>query len=134
MASPTFEVSASPWSQAESLNGRRLSLDFSDQEDDEEIEQSEEHTGDYSTRMEELLDDDEGSEGQGDGEDSDDGGFLYTGVDAETSGYRDQLKDVLDSEAGDDSDEMEAQDVQSPDISQDVEISSVADDEPLVSP
>ncbi|KAM6502245.1 Golgi CORVET complex core vacuolar protein 8 domain containing protein [Amanita muscaria] len=58
------------------------------------------HPGDYSTRMEELFDDEDEL-----GSNTDDEAFVYTGVDADTpagSGYHDQLRDILGPEAGDD--------------------------------
>ncbi|KAG8213972.1 hypothetical protein J3R82DRAFT_10721 [Butyriboletus roseoflavus] len=56
----------------------------------------EDHGGDYSTRMEELFDDDEDEHGgeSGDGEED----FVYDGVDAELvtgTNYREHLRDVL---------------------------------------
>ncbi|KAI0775842.1 Golgi CORVET complex core vacuolar protein 8-domain-containing protein [Trametes elegans] len=60
--------------------------------------------GDYSTRLEELMSDGEDGEGHRNGaeeddEDDEEGGFLYSGVDADpTGGYREQLRDVLGPE------------------------------------
>ncbi len=90
---------------------RAPSLHFSDNEDqdseDSGFEYSEQ-SGDYSSRIEELLgDEDSEAEGSAFRDDDDDGGFLYTGVDADTStssGYRQQLRDVLGHDNEDDSD------------------------------
>lgn len=80
---------------------RQPSFHLSDVEDLE----SDDHEGDYSTRMEELMDD---------GEDSDthdaveiDDGFLYTGIDSAdmSTGYKDTLRDVLGPDHDED-DEM----------------------------
>ncbi|KAF8630633.1 hypothetical protein AX15_002784 [Amanita polypyramis BW_CC] len=64
--------------------------------DEEEIPDCD-HPGDYSSRMEELFDDDNDELGnQSDAEE-----FVYTGVDADTStGYQDQLRDILGPDAG----------------------------------
>ncbi|KAJ7132765.1 Golgi CORVET complex core vacuolar protein 8-domain-containing protein [Mycena crocata] len=62
------------------------------------------HAGDYSSRMEDLLgdDDDVNSEANDDEDEdeADDGGFLYTGEDAAdtSAAYRDRLRDVLGSD------------------------------------
>lgn len=69
--------------------------------------EEDEQGGDYSTRMEELFADDspelkEEGLNFNEEEDEEEEGFLYTGDDADLStGYRDQLRDVLedDSEA-----------------------------------
>ncbi len=89
---------------------RAPSLHFSDNEDQNSGFEYSEQPGDYSSRIEELLGD-EDSEAEGnafrDDSDDDDGGFLYTGVDADTStssGYRQQLRDVLGHDNEDDSD------------------------------
>ena len=89
---------------------RQPSLDFSDNEGTDD-----EHTGDYSTRMEELLGEGEDeSDVQEDDEETDGGGgFLYTGVDAAdiSAGYRDRLRDVLGADAEQD-DETEVHEVE----------------------
>ncbi|KAF8893789.1 Golgi CORVET complex core vacuolar protein 8-domain-containing protein [Infundibulicybe gibba] len=58
------------------------------------------HDGDYSTRMEELLNDDEDGPNEGsEGNEDDEEGFLYNGVDATDSsfsGYHDLMSDVLE--------------------------------------
>lgn len=62
--------------------------------------------GDYSSRMEEIFSDNGDSDNGHDRQDGmdDDEEFVYTGKDADepTGGYRDQLKDVLESELGSD--------------------------------
>jgi hypothetical protein len=62
---------------------------------EDNVEEIDDDHGDYSTRMEELLSDDE----RGDAEvDEDEVGFVYDGVDADQvtgDNYRDQLRDVL---------------------------------------
>ncbi|KII92434.1 hypothetical protein PLICRDRAFT_27564 [Plicaturopsis crispa FD-325 SS-3] len=86
---------------------RAPALDFSDNEDQEGEE--DQHEGDYSTRMEELMDSDEEDKGAG-GEDSeeDEGGFIYEGVDAAdaSTNYRDQLRDVLGPDHEEDEEEL----------------------------
>ncbi|KAF9465048.1 hypothetical protein BDZ94DRAFT_1117445, partial [Collybia nuda] len=87
-------------------------FDFSDNGGSDE--DHEDHVGDYSTRMEELFDEGEGdsdSHNQDD-EDDDEEGFLYTGVDAAdvSTGYRDQLRDLLGPELTDD--ELEVHEVE----------------------
>ncbi|KAF5393318.1 hypothetical protein D9757_000645 [Collybiopsis confluens] len=63
--------------------------------------------GDYSTRMEELFAD-EDSTTKSDIDSDDEEGFLYTGNDAELStGYRDQLRDVLEDDSSAEIDEVE---------------------------
>ena len=59
--------------------------------DDDEVPDSD-HPGDYTTRMEELFDDEDESRNQ-----SEDEEFVYTGVDADTSmtDYHHQLQDIL---------------------------------------
>ena len=85
---------------------RRRSLDFSDLGDEDGA--AEAHPGDYSSRMEELFDDDEDEDlrpGHTNGahlsDDDEDEPFVYDGVDAEprVTSYRDQLRDVLDDDA-----------------------------------
>ncbi|KAG6841894.1 hypothetical protein C0991_005624 [Blastosporella zonata] len=73
---------------------------------------TEDHPGDYSTRMEELFDEGDDGTAFADSEDEDDEGFLYTGVDAPDipTGYTDQLRDVLGSELTDD--ELDTQEVE----------------------
>ncbi|KAG6895376.1 hypothetical protein C0992_001583 [Termitomyces sp. T32_za158] len=65
---------------------------------------AEEHSGNYSTQMDELFNDGYESHGSNDAEDNEDEGFVYTGVDAHAvpTGYADQLRDVLGSELTDD--------------------------------
>ncbi|KAG5342691.1 hypothetical protein C0989_010659 [Termitomyces sp. Mn162] len=70
------------------------------------------HSGDYSTRMDELFNDEYKTYGDaGADDDDDDEGFVYTGVDAPDipAGYTDQLREVLGSELTDD--EMDAPDL-----------------------
>ncbi|KAF8633263.1 hypothetical protein AX17_004439 [Amanita inopinata Kibby_2008] len=71
-------------------------------DEDSEVPDSD-HPGDYSSRMEELFDD-------GDDEletHSKDEEFLYTGMDANntSTGYHDQLRDILGPELGDNEDD-----------------------------
>lgn len=76
-----------------------------------------EYEGDYSTRMEELLD----SGGESEDGDSDSDGFFYNGTDANTSGtaYKDQLADVLeDDDSNSESDPKEAEEEQEASIIQ----------------
>lgn len=84
--------------------GRAASPIFSDMGTDDVPD--DDQLGDYSTRLEELMSDDEPSHGhRQEAEDDDDGeeGFFYNGVDAEPSGtYREQLRDVLGPEHEDD--------------------------------
>lgn len=91
---------------------RQPSFDFSDQGGSDE--EHEDHVGDYSTRMDEVFDEGEGDSDALDQEDEEDEeeGFLYTGVDAAdvSTGYRDQLRDVLGPELTDD--ETEAHEVE----------------------
>jgi vacuolar protein sorting-associated protein 8 len=74
---------------------------FSDTEVDG---QDDGHLGDYSTRLEELMSDDEGHSGDQEDSDDDEGErFVYSGVDAEPAGtYREQLRDVLGPDHDDD--------------------------------
>ena len=84
-------------------------LSESDREDD-----MDDHPGDYSTRMEERMDDEE-EENKGPpgfDESDEEEGFMYTGVDVgdtpTSSGYRDQLKDVLgETDSEDETQEVE---------------------------
>ncbi|RDB25342.1 Vacuolar protein sorting-associated protein 8 [Hypsizygus marmoreus] len=89
---------------------RQPSFDFSDHD---ASDNDEEHPGDYSTRMEELFDEEDESDAHVEDEEDEEEGFLYTGVDAGDipTGYRDQLRDVLGSDLTDD-DEMEANEVE----------------------
>ncbi|KAI0293200.1 Golgi CORVET complex core vacuolar protein 8-domain-containing protein [Russula brevipes] len=84
---------------------RPPSLGFSDfgSDDDEHVDTN---GADYSVRMDELFDDDDGS--TNDGAD-DEEAFLYNGADAQISraSYREQLRDVLDDEDVDDDDDDE---------------------------
>ncbi|TFY83559.1 hypothetical protein EWM64_g450 [Hericium alpestre] len=96
-------------------HSRLPSLDFSDDVTDD-IEQDD-HPGDYSTRMEELFDDDEEVEHKDVSEDEvdseEDGGFVYNGADAEQADgtYDDRLRDILgaDPEDDDEVDEVEVE-------------------------
>ncbi|KAG6869129.1 hypothetical protein C0993_001694 [Termitomyces sp. T159_Od127] len=68
---------------------------------------AEQHSGNYTTQMEELFNDESETHGGTDAEDDEDDedeGFVYTGVDAPAipTGYADQLRDVLGSEHTDD--------------------------------
>ncbi|KAH9935787.1 Golgi CORVET complex core vacuolar protein 8-domain-containing protein [Fomitopsis serialis] len=82
------------------MNGTRRhdDLDFSDGEDGDV---QDDHPGDYSARLEELMSDtEEGSDGHPHddehGDEDDEEGFVYSGMDAVPSGgYREQLRDVL---------------------------------------
>lgn len=88
---------------------RQPSPDISDNEG--EGAEAEGH-GDYSARMEELLDDDEDGSETHEDEDDGEGGFLYTGMDAEevSGAYRDQLRDVLGPDhEEDETDEFEVE-------------------------
>lgn len=85
----------------------------------------EDHAGDYSTRLEELMSDEDGDEtaagipGDEDGEENEEG-FIYNGVDSEPTGtYRDQLRDVLGPEH--EEDEFEQQGGQENSIIHDIE-------------
>jgi hypothetical protein len=64
--------------------------------DGEENEDAD-NAGDYSTRMEELFEEDDDEDAH---EDDEDEGFIYTGMDADNSAgdYRSQLRDVLGPE------------------------------------
>lgn len=104
------------------------SLDFDDHESDPDAQI--EHTGNYASRMQELLDDDEDL-GPVQDESDEDEGFLYDGVDADTSAetYRDRLADVL----GEDIEEHEREQVgKSLIIDQTGSSIEFEDDEPLV--
>lgn len=87
------------------------SLTFSDFGGEDAVEDHD--GGDYSTRLEELLSDDEGHEEEDVGEEEDEDeeeGFFYNGVDSQPSGtYREQLRDVLGPEHEDD--EVDEQEV-----------------------
>lgn len=89
---------------------RAGSLSFSDSEADEV---QDDHPGDYSTRLGEVMSDEEElSRGQGHEESDDDEGFFYNGVDSEPAGtYREQLRDVLGPEHEED-DVSDAQEVE----------------------
>lgn len=105
---------------------RPLSMVFTDDSNDEEHE---EPAGNYSTRMDELLDD----EFDPNAEESDEEEFIYPGAVIETTAtnYRDQLKHVL----GADHEEDEADEIhegeQSLVIERDMKGPSYEDDEPL---
>lgn len=89
---------------AEALQGPRMpSPDGSD----EDTEHEDLVSGDYSTRMEQIFDEEGQVHSQGqemdDEEDEDEEGFVYQGVDSEPRGaYRDQLHDILGSAHEDD--------------------------------
>ncbi len=93
----TVDDAQSVKTEGDAATIRATSTQFSDHEDDEE----DDHPGDYSARMEELLDDDdESTDARGLQNDSDEeDGFEYTGVDAgdtsASTGYRERLRDVL---------------------------------------
>ncbi|KAJ8076521.1 hypothetical protein PM082_000944 [Marasmius tenuissimus] len=94
-----------------------------------------EDSGDYSTRMKELFDDEEHANGHNENKDSDsdsdEEGFIYAGADADVSvGYKDRLRDVLgpDHEEEDDTD---AHEVERSLIIEDYEGQHSDDDEPL---
>ena len=100
------------------MNGSKKheAFDFSDEENEE---MPQDHPGDYSTRLEELMSDTEDGpngdnhdgHGDGDDDDGDEGGFVYSGVDAAPSGgYREQLRDVLGPDHEDD--ELDEQEVE----------------------
>lgn len=101
MASPAPSLSDSDSSETFHYPGedqrheRVPSLDFSEPDEDEE----DAHEGDYSTRMDELFDDENGTEGD-DGDDEEEA-FIYDGADAggSTGDYRAQLRDVLGPDA-----------------------------------
>lgn len=84
---------------------REDSLNLSGNEDDNDND----HGGDYSTRMEELFADDvQDSNGHLEDESDDEGGFLYTGNDADLStSYRDQLRNVLEDDSDVEAHEVE---------------------------
>lgn len=116
MASPSPSLSGSDSSEnfrypAEEDQGheRKPSLVFSEHDEDED----DIHEGDYSTRMEELFDDENEGEEGGDDEDEDEEGFVYTGedVDESTGDYRAQLRDVLGPDA-EDEEEVESEEVE----------------------
>jgi vacuolar protein sorting-associated protein 8 len=78
---------------------RQPTLNLSDDEPEGE-EDDFDYQGDYSSRMDELLDDE------------DDEGFVYTGIDVQqpSGGYRDQLRDILGAEhEEDETDEHEVE-------------------------
>lgn len=61
---------------------------------------AEDHVGDYSTRLDELMDDDP-ADGSNKGGDSDEEIFVYDGADAtqDSTQYHDRLREVLGAEA-----------------------------------
>ncbi|EFI28209.1 hypothetical protein CC1G_14234 [Coprinopsis cinerea okayama7 len=87
-------------------------LRFGDSDEEDVESDPEQHTGDYShysQQMEDLFDesDDEDQPPPGDGQDGsddEDGGFVYTGIDAPdiSVSYDEQLRDVLDLEPPED--------------------------------
>lgn len=72
--------------------------EFSDGEDEGQVD----HGGDYSTRFQELMSDEDEHEENANGiahDEDEDEGFFYSGVDAAAAGsYREQLRDVLGPE------------------------------------
>lgn len=105
-------------------------FDFSD--DGADGDSHDEHPGDYSTRFEELMSDAEnGTAGH---EDSDEEGFLYTGVDADElqGGYREQLRDVLGPEHEDDLEEVEVERSLVHDVEENEKFAASLDDEARV--
>ncbi|TFK75390.1 hypothetical protein BDN72DRAFT_832262 [Pluteus cervinus] len=84
-------------------------LHFSDSEGSED-EGADDHPGDYSARMEELMGDDE-ADAQ-DVDEDDEGGFVYDGLDAVdlSDNYQNQLREVLGTEI--DEDEHDAKEVE----------------------
>lgn len=88
-----------------------LELHFSDS-DEEQVDNELPLGGDYSSRMEEIMDDEDDEEGTSFKLDSDDDdaeeGFLYTGVDSAPStgqNYQDRLREVLGQDELTDEDE-----------------------------
>jgi len=79
-----------------------------DSEEDEGNSDSEQHPGDYSTQIEEFMEDGE-SNGADEDEDEDEEGFVYDGVDADESpgNYRDRMRDVLEAEEEEEQDSEE---------------------------
>ena len=74
--------------------------------------QDDDHPGDYSTRLGEVMSDEEDFATGGVDDDNDDEAFFYNGVDAEPAGtYREQLRDVLGPDH-EDEDTSEAQEVE----------------------
>lgn len=85
------------------IKGHDAERSFSDDEDDTNEEWLKQ--GDYSSRLEEILSDDQHSDSDefhyDDGEDDDDDeGFVYSGkdVDAPRASYEEQLRDVLEGD------------------------------------
>ena len=124
--------------QVQQLNastGRSESPVFSDTEADDIHD--DDHPGDYSTRLGEVMSDEEDSSGarehEGD-ENDDEEAFFYSGVDAEPAGtYREQLRDVLGPEHEED-DTSDAQEVEHSLLVHEKEIlESSMDDEARVS-
>ncbi|THH10658.1 hypothetical protein EW145_g1176 [Phellinidium pouzarii] len=87
-------------------NITRRGSDASDVEDTQETDMEWPDQSNYSSRMDEILSENDGSDNQNIQEEDDEDGFLYTGKDADeaTGGYREQLKDVLDDELDNDED------------------------------
>lgn len=102
--------------------------------------QDDEHLGDYSTRLEELMSDDEDTangSGHAGNDDEDDEAFFYSGVDSEPAGtYREQLRDVLGPEHDDDdaSESPEAGHSLMQDVHEKEMFEASMDDEARVSP
>lgn len=114
------------------MNGTQqpeVALDFSD---NEEAEDSNDHGGDYSTRFEELMSDEEhGSDHAG--SDDDEEGFVYNGVDAEQGGsYKDQLRDVLGPDHEEDGSEEEVERSLMQEVEENERFAASLDDEALV--
>ncbi|KAI0373910.1 hypothetical protein BV20DRAFT_1049354 [Pilatotrama ljubarskyi] len=89
-------------------NGLSEELHFSDSEGGDSPDDG---AGDYSARFEELMSDGEDGDANDDNDDEDEGGFVYSGVDADpTGGYREQLREVLGPDH--EEDELEEQEVE----------------------
>ena len=99
---------ASPPSNADAvshMNGQNVDEEWSHSpntscglsDHDGEENEDDDNAGDYSTRMEELFEEDDDEDAH---EDDEDEGFIYTGMDADNSAgdYRSQLRDVLGPE------------------------------------
>lgn len=88
----------------------RLDMQFSDS-DEEHEDSGFPLRGDYSSRMEEIMDDEEEEGGTSfklDSDDEEEEGFVYTGVDSApnaASNYRDRLREVLGQDELTDEDE-----------------------------
>lgn len=105
--------------------------------DDEGEDDRDDHLGDYSTRLEELMSDEDDQEGNANGaeyEDEDDEGFFYNGTDSAPAGtYREQLRDVLGPEHDlDDAEEPEVENSLIHDVTEKERFESSMDDEARV--